>query len=97
MSLSRFVVVSGVVALLAAGPSMAAAASPRGGGSEAGCAPGGGWSLWDVSDVLDMLGLTEAPPSMDGNGDGFTCIRFQTLANGRKGWTAGANRHCSRA
>jgi len=74
--------------LVATGLALVVVAPATASSGGAGCAPNGGWNLLAVSDVLTMLGLTEAPPSMDGNGDGMTCVRFQELANGNKGWTA---------
>lgn len=87
MSVKRLVVVFGFIAVLIATPAIAAVSMQTNGEQGGGCAPGGGWSLWSVTDLLDFLGLTEVPPSMDGNEDGLTCVRLQTLANGRKGWT----------
>jgi len=55
-----------------------------------GSCPGGpaDWELWTVSDLLSLLGLPEPAASMDPNSDGWTCVRFQELANRNKGWTA---------
>jgi hypothetical protein len=80
----RFAVVSGLLA------SFLSVASVHAGtpAAAAGCPTGADWELWLVSDVLSFLGLPEAPASMDHNGDGWTCVRFQELANGNKGWTA---------
>jgi hypothetical protein len=85
MSVKRLVVVFGIVAVLIATPAIAAV-SRQTNEQSGGCAPGVGWTLWSVTDLLDFIGLTEVPPSMDGNEDGLTCVRLQTLANGRKGW-----------
>ena len=49
----------------------------------AGCPHGGQWELID----LDTIGLGGAVglPSIDGNGDGWSCAVFQDLGHGQTG------------
>ena len=88
MRARRLLIVSGFVALLVVAPAAAITSAMGAGAQRVGCPSSGGWNVWSVAELVAYLELPGVPPSMDGNNDGRTCVKFHELANGRKGRTA---------
>ena len=87
MKSRRRLVVSGLVAFFAVAPAVAVTPAMGAAAQRVGCPSPGGWNVWSVAELVAYLELPGVPPSMDGNNDGRTCVKFHTLANGRNGRT----------
>ena len=81
MRISRVVLTIAFVASVAITPALALGD----GKPVAGCPHGPGWVLGTVQSFGIDPATASGIPSLDGNGDGWTCGRLQPLGNGFEG------------